>query len=219
MIQNIRRALRKAKRTASYSLQIPYIFPEVILTSNNPYYIVCLALLLSFSPHTNAQSGHGTAQRKRLTANDFTGMPDPKSDHLATTFTLLSYQYYNPHSCMEKGRQKFTFQTSMRMGEKSWIRFDKIRSRQLLQELLDHEQGHYDIAEVFSVQLQKNLSGSCFDHENYKTEIDSVYQSTNKYYSTLQYRYDLETNYGQNKDMQIKWKSRIDDMIKGMMSP
>lgn len=104
------------------------------------------------------------------------------------------------------------------MGEKSWMKFDKIKSRQLLQELLDHEQGHYDIAEVFSLQLEKSLNNSCFDRNRYKFQIDSMYQSISKYYNTLQYQYDAETNYGQNRDVQSTWKSKIEAMVKSMMS-
>lgn len=146
---------------------------------------------------------------KKLTAGDFTGVPDPNSNYLATTFTHLTYQYRRPTACSDKDKLKFQFATGVTVGNKSWMKFDRIKSRQLLQELLDHEQGHYDIAAALADKLQKTLSTTCFDRNNYAKQIDSVYKSVSKYYDTLQIRYDTETGHGLNKELQGKWKTRI----------
>lgn len=149
------------------------------------------------------------ASRRQLTAADFKGVPDPRSDYLATTFTHLTYQYGRQTACTEKDKIRFQFETSITVGSKSWMKFDKIRSKPLLQELLAHEQGHYDIAAALADKLQKTLSSTCFNRGNSARQIDSVYKSVNSYYDTLQARYDTETNHGFNREAQAKWKTRI----------
>lgn len=156
-----------------------------------------------------AQTGGVAAPGKKLTAGDFNGVPDPNSTYLATTFTHLTYQYRRPVTCSDKNNVKFQFETGITMGDKSWMKFDKIKSKLLLQILLDHEQGHYDIAAALADSLQKNLSAACFNRTSYAKQIDSVYKSVSKYYDTLQVRYDTETGHGLNKEVQAKWKNRI----------
>lgn len=163
----------------------------------------------SFLPVCLAQTGSVAAPGKKLTASDFKGIPDPASAYLATTFTHLTYQYRRPVACSDKNKVKFQFETEITMGDKSWMKFDKIKSKLLLQILLDHEQGHYDIAAALADSLQKNLSSACFHRLSYAKQIDSVYKSVSKYYDTLQVRYDAETAHGLNKEVQAKWKTRI----------
>ena len=146
---------------------------------------------------------------KKLTAADFKGVPDSSSNYLATTFTHLTYQYRRPLNCPDKDKIKLQFETGITVGDKSWMKFDRIKSRQLLQELLDHEQGHYDIAIALADQLRKTLSITCFSRHNYPQQIDSVYKSVSRYYDSLQVSYDAETGHGLNREVQAKWKAKI----------
>ena len=170
---------------------------------------VCSWLAGAFLIPCPAQDGGTTTSGRKLTAGDFKGAPDPNSGYLATTFTHLTYQYRRPVSCSDKAKIRFQFETGITVGDKSWMKFDKIKSKLLLQELLDHEQGHYDIAASLADKLQKILSATCFSRTQYAGQIDSVYKSVSKYYDTLQVSYDQETGHGLNKEGQAKWKSRI----------
>ena len=163
----------------------------------------------AFSTACLAQSGGVTLPGRKLTASDFKGVPDPNSGYLATTFTHLTYQYRRPAPCSGKDNIRFQFETGITVGDKSWMKFDRIRSKLLLQVLLDHEQGHYDIAAAMADKLRKTLSAACFNRTDYARQIDSVYKSVSKYYDTLQIRYDIETGHGLNKEIQTKWKTRI----------
>ena len=167
-------------------------------------------MLLLFGLWLHVQTDGQINRTRKLTLADFKGAPDPGSAYLATTFTHLTYEYGNALPCTEKNKVRFEFQTAMRIGEKSWMKFDKIKNKQLLQELLSHEQGHYDIALVFAGHLQKNLTAACFDRNNYKPQIDSLYRTVSKIYDALQVRYDTETNHGQNRETQSAWKQKIE---------
>lgn len=177
------------------------------LPSKRVLKFTCIMLLAALL--TAWQQDKPPVSRRQLTAADFKGTPDPHSDYLATTFTHLTYQYRRQTSCGEKDKIRFQFETSITVGDKSWMKWDKIRGEQLLQELLDHEQGHYDIAVALADKLQKTLSSTCFNRSNFARQIDSVYKRVNSYYDTLQARYDAETDHGQNREIQAKWKTRI----------
>lgn len=95
----------------------------------------------------------------------------------------------------------------------------KAKRWEQLEELLSHEQGHYDIAEIFAIHLKKTVSNDCFNKENYKARIDSVFRSMNRYYDSLQLRYDAETDHMRNKEIQVKWKGSIAEMMKKVNNP
>lgn len=183
------------------------IFSDNEVAAKRGLRFTCIMLLATFL--TARGQDKPPVSRRLLTAADFKGNPDPRSDYLATTFTHLTYQYRRQTSCGEKDKIRFQFETSITVGDKSWMKWDKIRSKQLLRELLDHEQGHYDIAVAFADKLQKTLSSTCFNRNGFARQIDSVYKSVNSYYDTLQARYDAQTDHGQNREIQAKWKTRI----------
>jgi hypothetical protein len=161
-----------------------------------------------------AQTSELATKRKKLTVNDYKGVPDESSNFLARTNPVLSFEYSNPVSCVPRGRVKFTVSTQVSLGSKSWMKVSMIRKPEVLNELLSHEQGHYDISEIFSIDLQKKLSSMCFDKARYKTEIDSVFRSMNRYYDSLQQKYDADTGYMMNRDSQSRWKQKISAMYR-----
>lgn len=182
------------------------------------YYItILLAIFYLFVIH--AQTNNSLQQRKKLTVQDYKGIINENEDYLARTYTTVSVQYHSPVVCSQKEKVKLMVETSVSVSNKSWMKVYKIRSRETLNELLSHEQGHYDISEVFATDLKKTLSGLCFDKASYKKSADSVFQSRNRYYDGLQRQYDTETDHMRNKDMQLKWKRRIALMMDKVMEP
>lgn len=161
----------------------------------------------------NAQTNHSLQQRKKLTVQDYKGIINENEDYLARTYTTVSVQYHSPVVCSQKEKVRLMVETSVSVSNKSWMKVYKIRTRETLNELLSHEQGHYDISEVFATDLKNTLSGLCFDKASYKKSADSVFQSKNRYYDGLQRQYDMETDHMRNKDMQLKWKRRIAMML------
>ncbi len=131
----------------------------------------CLVLFIT----GQVQSQENT-QRKILSSADFKGAPDYKEDFLARTYVTVSLQYKTV-SCDIPGKVKLEVETPIFFSSKSWMKFNMIPTKELLQELLSHEQGHYDLNEVFAAELKKNLSDKCFDKLEYKSEADSIFRS------------------------------------------
>ena len=98
----------------------------------------------------------------QLTWNEYKGKPDPNSDAAASTTTYLGIEY----KMDEKG-----------FGWKIQCRFSITRSwgRAKTDFILKHEQGHFDIAEIFARKLNKKMSEYQFNSATYKTDLKTIY--------------------------------------------
>jgi predicted secreted Zn-dependent protease len=160
--------------------------------------------------HMQAQEN---TQRKMLTSADFRGAPDYKEDFLARTYVTMSLRY-NPESCNIPDKVKLSVETTISVSRKSWMKFNMIRTKETLNDLLSHEQGHYDLNEIFAAELKKRLVDTCFDKLLYKSQVDSIFKALHQKYDMLQLKYDRDTDHMRQKGMQAKWKRDINMMLK-----
>jgi len=80
--------------------------------------------------------------------------------------------------------------------------------------VLNHEQVHFDISEVFARKLRKRLSQMHgLTHRNIKQKVHAVYQEVQLAHDNFQERYDLETNHSKNHRMQEKWNKLVGDLL------
>lgn len=136
----------------------------------------------------------------RLTWSDYHGSPDPQSDAAASTTTYLGVDYHF---------------TSNGFSYKIDSRFSKTRSWGLYQTeyILSHEQGHFDIAEVFARKLHKKMSEYQFDRKNYQKDLKKIYEDIIEEKEETQNNYDKETRHSINKQKQYEWLEKIDQML------
>jgi hypothetical protein len=96
----------------------------------------------------------------------------------------------------------------LRDGE-SWV----VRGRQS-NDLLSHEQGHYDITGLMGRDLAEDLSRVTASSESaLKKEVERIAQHYRTQGQALQRQYDNEANHGQNRTEQDRWKRKIQDAI------
>jgi hypothetical protein len=80
--------------------------------------------------------------------------------------------------------------------------------------VLEHENIHFDIGELYARKMRKELHAllmeGIINHEIYGMKIDSLFKEVEAY----QDLYDQETFYGQIKSMQQLWKDRIANELK-----
>ena len=81
-------------------------------------------------------------------------------------------------------------------GDKSWVRLNKSD----LTKLLEHEQAHFDLCEVYARRLRKRVEDS-----NYKLNIDTAILEVFEAFKQRQLLYDKETNHSRNKEKQAEW--------------
>lgn len=148
-------------------------------------------------------------EERKLTWDDFQGEPDEESKHDAWTvsgFTQLEWE------CDEQGQ--FTFKGAQAYFDQSesWVKPDKKSD-----DLLQHEQGHFDITELYARKLRQELRKIKCDHktqEEIQKEVDAAYEKIEKEWDAEQEKYDDETDHGRNKDKQKEWNEKIKKQLK-----
>jgi hypothetical protein len=90
--------------------------------------------------------------------------------------------------------------------------FNKIKSKIKSYDstLLNHEQVHFNIAELFTRKLRKEFQNK-FQNKNALSlnEAESIYSAIKKDYDEMNILYDNETDYSKNKVLQKKWTQKI----------
>jgi hypothetical protein len=76
--------------------------------------------------------------------------------------------------------------------------------------ILSHEQGHFDIAEIFARRLKIEILNADLNEKNFQKQLSSLINKNTTELGKQQKLYDKETNHHINKIEQKKW----DDWIK-----
>lgn len=137
---------------------------------------------------------------KKLTWADYKGSVDRNSDAAASTTTYLAIEYNIKNSGFSYSIQS---------------RFSKTRSWGLHKTayILSHEQGHFDIAEVFARKLHKKMSEYKFNSRTYQKDLKKIYQDILDEKEETQNAYDSETRHSINKEKQAEWLKKIEKML------
>lgn len=137
---------------------------------------------------------------RKLNWTDYKASPDPESNAAASTTTYLSIEY------------KITT-SSFGYKIKSWFSRTKSWGRHKSDYILSHEQGHFDIAEIYARKLHKLMSAYKFDRRSYQSELKKIYQDLLDEKEKMQNSYDGETNHSINKEKQAEWLKKIAKML------
>jgi hypothetical protein len=133
---------------------------------------------------------------RRLNWADYKAKPDPQSDAAATTTSYLGISYnINPAGFSYKITCRFSKTRSWGLHKTDYI--------------LSHEQGHFDISEIFARKLNKRMSEYRFNKRSYQNDLDAIYQEIINEKIEMQNQYDRETNHSINKEKQAEWLKNI----------
>lgn len=167
--------------------------------------ILLLILLSILSYGSPAQAPNEETIRwsdtRKLTWDDYKAGPDARSDAAASTTTYLGIEYH-----MNNGQFDCKITCSF-SRTKSW-------GRHKTDHVLAHEQGHFDIAEIFARQLNKEMKQYRFDKNTYTTELKRIYQGIVDQKENWQNQYDEETNHSIHKEKQAAWAKKIADRLR-----
>jgi hypothetical protein len=164
------------------------------------YFLLLTALpAFSFAQDENEDLISWSTNRQ-LTWSDYKGRPDTNSGAAASTTTYLGIEY----NVDKKG---FTYKIQCRFSKtKSWgmSRTDMV---------LKHEQGHFDIAEIFARRLNKKMNEYQFIETSYKKDLKKIYEDITAEKEVFQDMYDNETDHSRKKEQQAQWLKRIQKML------
>ncbi|MBC7949145.1 MAG: DUF922 domain-containing protein [Chitinophagaceae bacterium] len=135
-----------------------------------------------------------------LSWSDYKGSPNPNSDAAAATTTYLGIEY-------NVGQNGFTYKIQCKFSKtKSW---GKSKTDYILQ----HEQGHFDIAEIFARKLNKKMSQYEFKQSSYRKDLKEIYDEVTNEKEETQNKYDRETDHSRKKEQQGEWIKKIEKML------
>ena len=164
------------------------LFPVLLLLSS-----------ISFCQESNEELIYWNSNYK-LSWEDYKGKADPNSDAAASTATYLGIDY-------NLGREGLTYKITCSFSKaKSW-------GRHKTGHILSHEQGHFDITEIFARKLNKKMKEYKFDRNSFKTDLRKIYQEAMNEKEKMQNDYDNETNHSINTEKQAEWLTKIQKML------
>lgn len=153
----------------------------------------------AFAQKDNEELLRWSAHRK-LTWEDYKSRPNPNSDAAASTTTYLKVSYDISSSGFSyKIESKFSKSRSWGLHKTDYI--------------LSHEQGHFDIAEVFARKLHQKLSAYKFNRKTYDKDLSKIYEEVTQEKEETQNAYDKETRHSINKEKQAEWLKKIEKML------
>ena len=164
--------------------------------------LTVLLLSLSYASFGQAKDEEliSWSQEKKLTWADYKGQAKTDTDAAASTATYLGIEYnFNNKGFDYKITCSFSRTKSWGLHKTDYI--------------LAHEQGHFDIAEIFARKLNKKMSEYKFNKNNFKDDLKKIYLTITVEKEEMQNDYDKETNHSINKEKQAEWLSKIDKLL------
>jgi len=149
---------------------------------------------------------------RRLTWDDFKGMPKTMSNTNSAAQTYCGFSFETNRVTAFKKVKIFTknsFDCYL-----SWVRPDQMTRL----DLLEHEQVHFDLSEVYARRLRKNLVEMNLTLNNLTTGADVVFKAVSKEYLERQELYEAETRYGLDKEVQHMWTKEVVNEIEELSS-
>ncbi len=138
----------------------------------------------------------------RLSWNDFRGSPPPLASNAALTSSGVSLNYSSGSS--------FSYRIGCHFDQKkSWGR---VRNRAILA----HEQGHFDLSEVYARQLNKALRQYRYNPSTAGKDVNIIYQEVMRDLQDKQNEYDQQTDHSRNDRSQEKWLVAIGQQLKSL---
>jgi hypothetical protein len=139
-------------------------------------------------------------EHSRLSWEDFKGPVGAEDDQTAAaTHCGMGFKTVSGAD----GKQEIVVYNKFYVN-KSWVRSDA-----KLQEILDHEQGHFDLCELYTRKLRQRLSNVDLDSHSARQVLYRIYTEVNAEYERRQQRYEDETTHGINTPVQKRWTNNI----------
>lgn len=172
-------------------------------------YTFIWAMQLSFI-RASAQDTIYWQPNYKLKWEDFQGTPDSSSKNAAISRPGIKYH-------LSVNDDSFDVKvTCFFIKSRSWSKFKKNDT------LLMHEQGHFDVAELFARKLKKAFAEYRFNAQTVGKDIDKLFIFNKQERAEMDLLYDKETYRSQNKQQQVLWNKKIKielDNLKKFASP
>lgn len=145
-------------------------------------------------------------KERLLTWSDFRGTPQLEGRSAAITVSGFGYT-----ASIYRSDEQNTINIKVYCffdKDKSWVKPDRKTPY-----VLKHEQLHFDISYIATLEFVEKIRNTRFTDKNYKTLLPKLYDEGVQAMHKLQDEYDSETRNGLEPDIQLKWNERMDKAI------
>ncbi|HWK02981.1 MAG TPA: DUF922 domain-containing protein [Puia sp.] len=163
--------------------------------------ILIVGIILLFSNKAFTQDTIYWRPDYRLEWKDFKGKIDATKKYGALSYTGILYK-------ASYGINGLTFKVVSYFNRKeSWV---KLRSNIGLK----HEQGHFNITELFTRKLTQTLENFVVNPSTATQDLKAIYLKIYNEKNKMQSLYDKETDFSRNIQMQEFWDKKIQQELK-----
>ena len=156
------------------------------------------------SPDTPSGAAPITFQwidHKKLSWEDFRGAITSDADEVAAaTHCGIGFKTTTPAA----GGKPEIFVYNLFYTTRSWVKPDA-----RIPGILEHEQGHFDLCEIYTRKLRALISKVDINAGNIKPALMAIYNDVSNEYERRQQAYEQETIHGTNLSAQKKWQETI----------
>ncbi|OOQ58447.1 hypothetical protein BC343_07170 [Mucilaginibacter pedocola] len=140
---------------------------------------------------------------RQLVAGDFQGYPRFNNRGVvAYTNCTIDFRFQASH---RDGEYILHFNVTLSMNSnKSWLDRARVTSAESLASILNHEQGHYNIAYLEQQEVLRTVNRTRFT-ANYQNEAMAIFNRIDAKYKQLNIDYDEDTGHSTNKQQQHAW--------------
>jgi hypothetical protein len=143
---------------------------------------------------------------RKLTWDDFKGKPAAASEAAAITnagfgFKML-FKSENNIATLH-----LTVDCTFAVSD-SWVKHNRKTPY-----ILNHEQHHFDLAYLYTMQFVHNLKVAKYTMKDYNKVLEKMYTQAQQELTAAQTAYDTETKNSQLTDKQAIWDKKIDDKL------
>jgi hypothetical protein len=159
-------------------------------------FMVCLA----------ASTGAFAQMYRQLTADDFSGnIPAGSAGMVAYTSCNVTMTYQVSRGYGNSYRLLFDVQLVLNRN-KSWMDRRQIVSSAMLNGILRHEQGHYQMAYLMQQEMLRALNQNRYTSD-YQYQALATFNRVKDKYKQLNLDYDADTNHMLNTKQQAVWEN------------
>jgi len=146
---------------------------------------------------------------RKLNWTDFRGVADANT--VAAALTDAGFGYNSSYSYSDgKGTLTITVYCDFNKNT-SWFKPEGKNDY-----ILRHEQHHFDIAYICTMQFIDRLRKGAYTTTNYHQLIGAAYKECATSMNAMQNQYDNETQHGLIKDKQQEWSDKIDKQLEAL---
>lgn len=136
--------------------------------------------------------------KNTVTIESFKGSPQEESPYSAKSYCNIEY-----NAKVKKGVLMVEVIAEFD-NKRSWLIEDEFSRK-----VVAHENGHFNLVEIYARKFRKAVSEATFTKENYEAKLAKLSKEMDKKLQIIQASYDGQSDHGVNTFQQIEWNKRI----------